>query len=143
MQPPPTRTKQMTARSNAIRLTLARRVSRLTVAAGILALFCALSAPTTAKTLGELRVECGQAITLSQNPSAVGVDIYQIATCFAYIEAHLDLTPALFCLSQDLAMSAIAEHILDETRAYGPNANASDALVERLRVSAPCPERAR
>jgi hypothetical protein len=100
----------------------------------------ALSAPANAKALGELRLECGQAIALSRDPTAVGVDIYQIATCFAYLEAHIDLSPPLFCLPQDLAMSAIAERVLSETRADDANVNASDALTTRLRVSAPCPE---
>ena len=103
---------------------------------------CALSAPANAKALGELRLECGQAIALSRDPTAIGVDIYQIATCFAYIEAHIDLSPPLFCLPQDLAMSTIAERVLSETRADDANANASDALTTRLRVSAPCPESA-
>ena len=103
---------------------------------------CALSAPANAKAHGELRLECGQAIALSRDPTALGVDIYQIATCFAYLEAHIDLSPSLFCLPQDLAMSAIAERVLSETRADDANANASDALTTRLRVSAPCPESA-
>jgi hypothetical protein len=140
MHHPPSRGNHVTNRSCVFRHLLARWVKPLTAAAGLIGMACALSAPANAKALGELRLECGQAIALSRDPTAVGVDVYQIATCFAYLEAHIDMRPALFCLPQDLAMSAIAERILHETEADDANANASDALTTRLRVSAPCPE---
>jgi len=137
MQPPPNRPNRVTKRSSGLRLSLARWVKPLI--AGLIAMVCALSVPANAKTLGELRLECGQAIALSRDPTALGIDIYQIGTCFAYLEAHIDMTPALFCLPPDLAMSAIAKRILTETRADDANANASVVLTAGLRVSAPCP----
>ena len=127
-------------RSSALLPQFVRAVKPVTATACLLGLFGALSLPTSAKTLGELRLECGQAIALTQNPSTVGIDIYQIAACFGYIEAHIDLTPVLFCLPSDLAMGAIAERVLHETRTYNASANASVALTEAFRVSAPCPE---
>ena len=140
MQQPPKRPSQITSRPNIFRLLLARWVKPLASATSLIGLICALSAPASAKALGELRLECGQAIALSRDPTVMGVDIYQLATCFGYIEAHIDMTPAPFCLPSELAMSAIAERILDETSADDPNANASVALTARLRVSAPCHE---
>ena len=127
MHHPPSRGNHVTNRSCALSHLLARWVKPLTAAAGLIGMACALSAPANAKALGEL------------DPTAVGVDVYQIATCFAYLEAHIDMKPALFCLPQDLAMSAIAERILHETRADDANANASAALTEQLRRSARCP----
>jgi hypothetical protein len=140
MQHPPKRPGQVTSRSNTFGMVVARWVKPLAAATSLIGLACALSAPASGKALGELRLECSQAISLSRDPTAMGVDIYQIATCFGYIEAHIDLTPAPFCLPPELAMSAIAERILHETRADDPNANASVALTEQLRVSAPCHE---
>ena len=142
MQKPKSRVGPANRRLSTLAPTLTRAVKPLTATACLLGLFAAISLPASAKTLCELRLECGQAITLSQNPSGVGIDIYQIATCFGYIEAHLDLTPPLFCLPSDLAMGAIAELLLHETRAYNANANASVALTEGFHVSAPCPESA-
>jgi hypothetical protein len=139
MHHPPSRGNHVTNRSCALSHLLARWVKPLTAAAGLIGMACALSAPANAKALGELRLECGQAIALSRDPTAVGVDVYQIATCFAYLEAHIDIKPALLCLPQDLAKSASDERILHENRTDDANANASAALTEQLRRSARCP----
>jgi hypothetical protein len=136
----PNQTSHVTNKSGTSGRPRVRCFKPLISATGLIGLICALIAPANAKALGELRLECGQAIALSRDPTAIGVDIYQIATCFGYLEAHIDMTPALFCLPPDLAMSAIAERILQETMTDDSNANASVALTARLRVSAPCAE---
>ena len=93
-----------------------------------------------AKTVGELVLECSQATQLRANRNPVGIDPYQIATCFGYLEAHIDLRPRHFCLPDALDMTALASRLTANLKTYPTNANASAALTETLSPIYPCPE---
>ena len=99
-----------------------------------------LPMPAAAKTVGELTLECGQATALRSNRNPVGIDPYQIATCFGYLEAHLDLRPQHFCVPKSLDMTARASQLLVELEPYAPNASASEAVMCVLIATYPCPE---
>ena len=99
-----------------------------------------LPMPAAAKTVGELTLECSQATALRSNRNPVGIDPYQIATCFGYLEAHLDLRPQHFCVPQSLDMTALASQLLVKLEPYATNASASEALMGVLIATYPCPE---
>ncbi len=99
-----------------------------------------IPAPVAAKTVGELALECSQATALRSNRNPVGIDPYQIATCFAYLEAHIDLRPQRFCLPATLDMTELAGLLLISVEPYPASANASEALMETLPQTYPCLE---
>ena len=112
-------------------------IRRLTILITVLLI---LNSEADAKTFGELQLECLEAVKLDQTRSPIGVDLYQTATCYAYIEAHLDSLPSSICLPRETNITDLARIITGKPRSPSANENASKVLKSSFQLFFPCPE---
>ena len=106
----------------------------------LLTVFLTLHSEADAKTFEELQLECLEAVKLDQTKSPIGVDLYQTATCYAYIEAHLDALPDSICLPRETSLTDLAGIITRKPPHPNANENAWKVLKSSFQLFFPCPE---
>jgi len=86
----------------------------------IMSVLLAIPLSAQPKSTAELVLECGEYAQLARTGLPVGVDQYLIASCFAYIEAFLDLAVTgpkarKQCMPPELELGVLATQIADIT----------------------------
>jgi hypothetical protein len=106
----------------------------------IMSVMLAIPLSAQPKSTAELVLECGEYTQLARTGLPVGVDQYLIASCFAYIEAFLDLAvtgPEALkrCVPPELELGILATQvagITDDDRRPSSAALALEAVLAEV-----------
>ena len=110
----------------------------------IMNVMLALPLSAQPKSTAELVLECGEYAQLARTGLPVGVDQYLIASCFAYIEAFLDLAVVggngqSMCIPNDLELGELAMMVSEINDAELHPSSAALALEAVLSEVLACP----